>query len=632
MNDSLNSNGAVLVSCQRARFLSPRSISLFLALVTLAVFFSVRHHDFVNFDDPDYVTENPHIRDGITWTSLGWAFQTGFTGNWHPLTWVSHMLDYWLFGLRAGGHHLMSVGLHIANTLLLFAVLHRMTRALWRSAFVAALFAWHPLHVESVAWASERKDVLSAFFFLLTIWVYVRYVGARAQKVEGVLANPGAFWRSGHRTSRYYILALLLFALGLMSKPMLVTLPFVLVLLDFWPLRRFQLSATKHERSSLWLEKVPFLALSLCSSWVAFLAQKRGGAVDVSLSLGARVANALVSYVRYLGAIFWPENLCVFYPHPGRWPAGQAFASGVVLLTVSAAVLLLWRKRPYLSVGWLWFVGMLFPVIGLVQVGLQALADRYTYLPSIGLFIMVAWGLSEAVPRHPWRTKALAFAGISVLAALVIVTARQVGTWRNSETLFRHAIQVTPHNYLACDHLGIELAMQGKLSEAIGYFRDAIRFKPNEPSPYSNLGKALALQHKLAEAIQEDQEALRLKPDDPVVLNNLGVALAMSGRADEAIARFHDALRLDPAYASAHRNLGKALAQQHELDEAIPEYQEALRIQPNDVEGHCQLAGVLAERGRVKEAVSHYTEALRLSPGYAPAQRALRALDAAGMH
>src|SRR6266850_6413629 len=417
---------------------SPVIISLLLALTTLAVLWPVTQNDFVNYDDLDYVTANAHVQSGLNWKGVVWAFTTGHASNWHPLTWLSHMVDCQLFGQRAGAHHLMSLLFHAANTVLLFLVLRGLTGALWRSVLVAGLFALHPLHVESVAWVAERKDVLSAFFFLLTIGAYRRYaeqsgvcnlkskVGKTAtedkrrrpgikesqvkhpkSKAAGEEADarspvarddpaPFTIQHSRFRPWHFYALALILFALGLMSKPMLVTLPFVLLLLDYWPLGRLNNPRPKLKTAiRLLLEKVPFLALSLVSSFVTFQVQKHGGAVSVSLSVGQRIANALVSYVRYMGKLFWPENLSVLYPHPGKWPLPEVIACAASLAAITVAVVALARRKPYLPVGWLWFLGTLVPVIGLVQVGVQAMADRYSYLPLIGLFVMLAWGLND---------------------------------------------------------------------------------------------------------------------------------------------------------------------------------------------------------------------------------------------
>jgi tetratricopeptide (TPR) repeat protein len=626
----------------------PGVLCWLLALATLAVFLPVARQGFVNYDDSDYVSENPHVQSGLKWENIIWAFKTGHASNWHPVTWLSHMLDCQLFGQKAGPQHLISVGFHIANTLLLFVLLRRMTGALWRSALVAALFALHPLHVESVAWISERKDVLSAFFFLLTLWAYVRYVECRRQKAEG--SNTEHATRHTPHATAFYLLSLFLFALGLMSKPMLVTLPFVLLLLDCWPLQRFHIENQQSKIKNLLpllLEKLPFFALAALSSLITFIVQRKGGAVSTSLSLGVRIANALVSYIRYIGKLFWPKNLSVLYPYPGHWPAWQVIVSAVLLLAVSGAVILAARKRPWLAVGWLWFCGTLVPVIGLVQVGIQSMADRYTYVPSIGLFIMLAWGLDELVPVRPWRSSALAIGTASLLAACAFLTERQIRFWRDSEALFRHAVRVTRDNYLAYNNLGFYLSGQGrsaeamenyrlslkinpayedalnnlgyalagqkKYSEAIPLYEAALRIRPNHAEVHNNLGNALSETGKIDDAINHYLIVLRQKPDHADAHNNLGIALAMKGKLDEAIAHFHEAIRCKPSYASAHSNLGNALAVQHKLDEAIREYRESLRLKPDDAQAHNNLGNALAEQGKVEDAIGHYREALRLN-------------------
>ena len=631
----------------------PGFICLALAMTTLAVFMPVAWQGFVNYDDSDYVTENAHVQSGLKWENVVWAFKTGHASNWHPLTWLSHMLDCQLFGLKAGGPHLVSVGFHIANTLLLFLLLRRMTGALWRSALVAALFALHPLHVESVAWASERKDVLSAFFFMLTIWAYARYAEVQSPKPKAQSQGTRSTkheTRSTLHAARFYLLSLSFFALGLMSKPMLVTMPFVLLLIDYWPLRRP--GATNRESQPvagllLLLEKVPFFVLSVASSVITFLVQRKGGAVSTALTFGERIANALVSYVRYIGKTFWPKNLSILYPHPGHWPAWQVMVSAGLLLAVSAAVILMARRRPYLAVGWLWFCGTLIPVIGLIQVGIQSMADRYTYVPLIGLFIMLAWGTDELLPARHWRGSAFAIGAALLLAACGFLTERQIRFWRDSEALFGHAVKVTRDNYLAYNNLGFYLNNQGRTAEAmenyrlslkinpayedalnnLGYalagqkkyaeaiplYEAALRVRPRHAEVHNNLGNALSETGKIDEAIQHYLIALQEKPDHADAHNNLGIALAMKGRLDEAITHFHEAIRCKPNYASAHSNLGNALAVQHKLDEAIKEYQESLRLKPDDAQAHNNLGNALAEQGKVEAAIEHYGQALRLN-------------------
>jgi tetratricopeptide (TPR) repeat protein len=576
---------------------------------------------------------------------------------------MSHMLDIQLFGEKPGAQHLVNLGFHIADTLLLFLLLRRMTGAPWRSAMVAALFALHPLHVESVAWISERKDVLSAFFFLLTLGAFVRYAECGMQNAECRRQRLGA--KITHHASRitfhvsrftpvpasvWYIMALLCFSLGLMSKPMLVTLPFVLLLLDFWPLQRFRLSTIESQRSTLLrlaAEKAPFFLLAAASSVVTFIAQQKGGAVSTSLSLGARISNALVSYVRYIGKMLWPRDLSILYPHPGHWPVWEVAASVVLLLAISVVVIFLARRRPYLAMGWLWFCGTLVPVIGLVQVGIQSMADRYTYVPIIGLFIMLVWGIAELIPDRPWRTKVLAVGAVSLLAACALLTRRQVRFWRDSAALFGHAVLVTRDNYLAYNNLGFFMSGQGKTAEAmenyrmslkinpayedalnnmgyalagqkkyleaIPFYEAALRVRPNHAEVHNNLGNALSETGKIDEAIQHYLIALKQNPNHADAHNNLAIALAMKGKLDEAIPHFQAAIRCNPKYASAHSNLGNAFAVQHKLDEACREYREALRLKPEDAQAHNNLGNALAEQGKMGEAIENYREALRLN-------------------
>ena len=663
------------------RILHPGWICLLLALLTLAIYWPVRHYDFVNYDDADYVTANSHVLAGLRWETITWALTSGQASNWHPLTWLSHALDCQLFGPHAGPQHLVSLGFHLCNTLLVFLVVRRLTGAHWRSAVLAALFALHPLHVESVAWVSERKDVLSAFLFLLTLAAYGTYAARRS-------------WIA-------YGLALLFFMLGLMSKPMLVTLPFVLCLLDWWPLKRCgpappvegarsrrgvraipsrpQASDAPSSTAGLLprptrppppptfcglrrlvAEKLPFFLLSVASSVVTFVVQQRGGAVSTVLPLSARLANAAVAYARYIGKTFWPVNLSVLYPHPGYWPWWQVVVSGLALLAIFAVVWLTARWLPYLATGWLWFFGMLVPVIGLVQVGVQSMADRYMYLPLIGLLIPVIWGLTDLLASRPGGQRLLGAAALLALAGCAAATARQIQYWRESEALFRHAVAVTDKNYLAYNNLGYYLSNHGRSAEGMDFYRRSIEINPNYEDALNNLGYALAGQKRFAEAVPYYAAALRVRPNHPEVNNNLGnalselghpgeaiqhyqvtlaqnpehadannnlgIALAMKGQVDEAIAHFRTALRAKPSDAGTHSNLGNALAVQHHFDEAIREYQESLRLRPNDAQANNNLANVLLQQGHVDEAISHYLEALRLNPENPEAQANLGGL------
>jgi Flp pilus assembly protein TadD len=552
-----------------------------LAAATLFAYEQVRRNEFV-YDDVHYITNNPPVQAGITRESFVWAFTTSHQANWHPLTWLSHMLDCELFGLNPLGHHLPNVFLHIINSFLLFWVLKRMTGAVWRSAFVAAVFALHPLRVESVAWAAERKDVLSGFFWMVTMAAYARYV-----------ERP-------HITR--YLPVVLSFALGLMAKPMLVTLPFVLLLLDYWPLGRFRpgsrlenikppqtkIDAERRRTSAsrLVAEKVPLFVLVAMSSVVTFVVQRSGGAMSMmgggSLTLDVRVLNALVSYLAYIGKTIYPSGLAVFYPYPtGNLPLWKPIVSAVILAWVSLVVVFAARRRRYLVVGWLWYLGTLVPVIGLVQVGAQAMADRYTYLPLIGIVIMVTWGVSELVAKWNVRGKALGAAAAIVLVALLACTRTQVGYWRNSFTLYGRAIEVTDDNYAAYYNLARAEVKTGKVDEAVAHLKQAVRIVPENPDVHCNLGVALGLQNNLDEAIAHLREAVRIKPDFAKAHNNLGIALARRGDIDEAARHCTEALRIQPDFARAHYILSYIRASQGQLDEALEHCNEALRIQPD---------------------------------------------------
>jgi protein O-mannosyl-transferase len=577
----------------------PLLIALALIVVTIAVYAGASKNDFVSYDDPKYVTENSTVSAGLTARGVSWALTTGTDANWFPLTWLSHMLDVQLYGTNAGGHHLTNVALHVANTLLLFGVLYWTTGALWRSGFVAALFAVHPLHVESVAWVAERKDVLSTLFMMLTLWAYVWYV-----------RSP--------RASRY-ALVLLLFALGLMSKPMLVTLPCVLLLLDVWPLERVSFAANQRSTAlRLVREKIPLFALAIVSSVVTFLVQRRGGAV-VGLDafpLSLRVENALVSYVAYIGKMLWPSRLAAFYPYPEFLSAGLVAGALLVLIAVSVVVIRARRRHPYFPVGWLWYLGTLLPVIGLVQVGNQAMADRYTYVPMIGLLIIAAWGIPDLVARSRYRSIALSSAAVLVIAANAITARAQVSNWRNSTTLFSHALAVTRDNHIAENNLGRALAADGKIPEAVAHYTEALRIRPGYATAHTNLGAALMKQGKLDEAIAHFREGLRLKPDLAEAHMDLAAALASQGKADEAIGHYAEAVRLKPDFAEAQGNWGLVLAGQGKPDEAITHYEEALRLNPSFADVHNNLGFALASQGKFQDAIPHYMDAVRINPDF----------------
>ena len=542
----------------------PRLIGLLLALITLLVYLPVAHDGFVNYDDQDYVTENSVVQKGLTWTGIKWAFTTGHASNWHPLTWLSHMADCELFALNPGAHHLANVLFHTANVVLLFLLLLRLTGALWPGAFIAALFAWHPLHVESVAWISERKDVLSTFFALLTLLAYTRYAQRRSRVEPSPLrsAAPGSRGSRADTTAPAlgirlwtldYALTLFFFALGLMSKPMLVTLPFVMLLLDYWPLQR--LSTLNHQPSTclrLAWEKWPFFLLATVSCVVTFLVQsQRSGDAVASLELiplHYRFCNALVSCGLYLLKMVWPVGLAVFYPLPEHltWLLMAATAAAVVLIIISSYVWRAGRVRAYLPVGWLWFLGTLVPVIGLVQVGGAALADRYTYIPSIGVFIAVTFGICELADRFQFPPKAIATAAALILATCLILTENQLRYWHDSETLFAHALAVTKNNHVAHVNLGVALEEKGKLSEALAEYRAAEELAPELYHIHNNLGNLLDNLGHPQKALIEYRWAVLLNPSLPSLHNGAGAVLAELGRFDEAMRQFKEAARLDP--------------------------------------------------------------------------------------
>ncbi|MDB6125205.1 MAG: Tetratricopeptide 2 repeat protein [Pedosphaera sp.] len=529
---------------------------LLLAAVTLALYWPVTRADFINFDDNLYVTDNARIQSGITPASLAWAFTTGHASNWHPLTWISHMLDWQCYGASAGGHHLTNLLFHIANALLLFGFLQITTGAFWRGALVAALFAWHPVHVESVAWISERKDVLSTCCWLSTMLAYVWYV-----------RRPG--WLR-------YMLVLVLFMLGLLAKPMVVTLPIVLLLLDFWPLQRTSLEWKPNQNlpgfaqwKPLLLEKLPMLALAGIASLITVYVQSLGGAVaQLHLSITARVANALLAYVRYFGKIIWPENLAVFYPyHSWSWwqvAAAILLLSALLVLTVRQA-----KNHPYLFTGWLWYLITLLPVIGLIQVGEQALADRYAYIPSIGLFIMLAWGIPDILTRQSLHKFAWVTASSLALVGCIICTMTQLRYWQNSSTLFTHALAVTEKNTVARNYLAQASSKSAKLDETIRRYSEELRRHPDSDQLHNDLGLALATRRKYREATNHYAAALQLNPKNAMAHLNYGMTLATLGQLDEATSHYRAALDLKPDYSEAVDQLALALAQQGKSRETM---------------------------------------------------------------
>lgn len=578
----------------------PVLLGLALVLLTLIVYRPALSFGFVNFDDGLYVTSNEMVQKGLTWKGFLWAWQANVASNWHPLTMLSHMLDCELFDLNGRGHHLTSLLLHLANVWLLFEVLRRMTGAVGPSAFVAALFGIHPTHVESVAWIAERKDVLSGLFFLLTLGAYQRWVRIR--------------------TPRRYLAVFLLFACGLLSKPMLVTLPCVLLLLDVWPLGRLRPAETRSVRDllvglrPLLIEKIPLFALSAASSAVTVYAQQGSLATLNAVSTGRRVGNALVSYAVYLGKTFWPEKLAAFYPLPPAIPLWKTLAAGALLAAVTALVIWALRRAPYLAVGWFWFLGMMVPVIGLVQVGRQSMADRYTYLPSIGLFVMIAWGAAQLLAGGRVRRAALVGASLAAILALSVAAHAQVGTWKDSLTLFRHALTVTEDNYLAHLNVAVALSQQGDEEGALHHFREVLRIQPHLADAHAALGAAYRRWGRPAEALPPLRRAVQIKPDRSRFRHTLAITLGDLGRTDEAVVHLRKAVELSPRFADAHYGLGALLHGQGRTDEALHHYQAALEADPDLPGLYAPTATLLARRGNLTEAARFYEEAVRRQP------------------
>jgi len=612
-------------------------ICIGLVVMILAVYMQAGNHHFLNYDDNAYVTSNPHVANGITGKNIIWAFTSVYAWNWHPITWLSHMVDVEFYGMNPRGHHLTNVAIHSVSSLVLLLFLVRFTGSLWKSSFVAALFALHPLHVESVAWVAERKDVLSALCWFITLFLYSEYVA----KLKPTL----------------YILSLFSFVLGLMSKPMLVTLPVVLLLMDFWPLQRYRyevqepgLRQLSGRAIALIKEKIPFFVCSLLSAVVTIYAQNKAVAMEsfYAVPFGHNIENALIAYVKYIGKTIWPHDLAVLYPMPLSFPLWQVVCSLLVLLVLTAATIWAARRHPYLAVGWFWFLVTLFPVIGLIQFGMQSMADRYSYIPVTGLFIMVAWGVPDLTKGLKHRESILALLASAVIIASAALTWQQLGYWRDNISLFRHTLQVTTDNYLIMNNLGLALAEEGQLDAAIQEYQEAVRIEPNVADLRNNLGIALAEKGQLDAAIREYREALRISanytdahnnlglalagkgdldgaiweyrealrtsPNDMRAHNNLGLALAEKGQLDAAIREYREALRISPDFTAAHNDLGVALAGKGDLDGAIQEFQEVLRISPNDMKAHNNLGIVLASKGDLDAAIQEYQEALRISP------------------
>lgn len=589
-------------------------IAIALTLITAAIYLPTASYDFVNFDDSLYVTEQPMVQQGLTWEGFQWAFTNFDAANWHPLTWLSHMLDCSLFGMDPGGPHLMNGFLHAFNAALLFLVLNRMTKRIWLSAIVAGLFAWHPLRVESVAWIAERKDVLSVFFGLLAIGAYGRYAEHRVSRAGETKAAGAVAWR-------WYGLAMLGFAASLMSKATFVTLPFALLLLDLWPLNRIQLAAGAGWKSALpgvarlSLEKLPFFALTIAVSIVTLRAQGDFGAVVSldSLPLGVRTANALVACVGYLKNTFFPIELALFYPHPHHIPFAKIAGSAVLLILITAATARFLRSRPHLAVGWLWFLGTLAPVIGIVQVGRQAMADRYTYIPHIGLFIAVVWAAAELARRHK-QMVAGAYAAAAMLIICVGLSLRQSVYWKNSINLFERSLEVTENNSLAHNNLGAAYAVEGRFDDAIEQYQAALRIWPGYAKAHHNLGTEYSKQGLSDEAMEHLRESIRLDARHADAHYNLGIELSRRGQWDSAAQSFQEVLKLEPNNAKAHTDLGVTFAQRGETKEALRLFNRAVEIAPKDLKARQNLATALASTGDFANAVKTLETALATEP------------------
>jgi tetratricopeptide (TPR) repeat protein len=593
-------------------------ICLALAFVTFGIYWQVHGFGFVNYDDPDYVTENSMVRGGLSFNGIIWSFTHFYASNWHPLTWISHMLDCQLFGVNPGGPHVVNVLLHAANAILLFLLLHRLTGAQWRSAIVAGLFAWHPLHVESVAWISERKDVLSTFFGLLSLLAYARYVD------ESKVQSP--------KSKTAYSLALIFFAFSLMSKSMLVTLPCVMLLLDVWPLQRVENTGWRAfftpQFARLILEKAPWFGLSVAASSITFIAQKTGGAVmNVEhFPMAWRLFNAVESYVGYIQKTFWPTGLAVFYPMEYVRPIGPFVVHLVLLILMTVAALATLKRWPFLLVGWFWFLGTLVPVIGLVQVGSQSMADRYSYVPMIGLLIAIVWGTHTILSDSRPKILAGGIAAAMVLTVLITVAFVQIRYWKSSITLFSHALNVTTANTTALIDLGVGFFDLGRNEDAMKMYQVALQVDPTAADVHKNIGLVLAKTGKPDEALAQYREAVRLSPNSAALQNFLAVALSEDGKKDEALPHYNEAVRLEPANAQYQTDLAVTLVALGKRAEALPHYQQAAWLDPSNAHYQNNFATALARSGDENAAIQYYQAAIRDDPKFAEAYSNLGAL------
>jgi len=650
-------------------------IAVFLAVITIAVYGQVYRHDFIDFDDDLYLTDNQHVQKGLSWTGVKWAFSTNEAYNYHPLTWISHAFDCQIYGLDPAGHHLTNVFLHIANTVLLFVVFSGMTGKLWSSAFVAGLFALHPVHVESVAWAAERKDVLSTFFWMLTMWFYLRYT------------RRPCLGR--------YLPVFFALALGLLAKQMLVTLPLVLLLLDYWPLERFGIGHQERRQRNrkakttlpsnsfarCFLEKLPFLFLSALASVIVYLVQAKATVVKSTfeIPMSYRLSNALVAYAKYIVKMFCPVRLGVLYPHSeASLPLWQILASIAMLLCLSVLAIRYCRSRRYLIVGWLWYLGTLIPVIGLVQVGLQSMADRYTYIPFIGLFIIVAWLGGDLLGRYRFGNFVLATGSVIVLSVLTVLTWLQLGHWTDSITLYEHTVAVTDNNDIMHSNLGqlylqrekpdqavkhwtkalqirpdqvtirknlaVILARQGKIDQAIAHFREVLKYRPNDSDVSREIDRLLAQhkkttaaqlyskanilagENKFEEAINCYNKVIQLQPDHALAYNNLGNVLFLQGKHGPALDNYSKALKLKPDYAPIYNNIGSVLSSQSKYEAALANFSKALELDPGFARAYYNMAVVFTRQGKKDLAITAYRQTLQIDPDYPQARGELDAL------
>ena len=617
--NSIASNGAETIPPAQKRLGMILGALLFLGIA--ALFLPAIRDSFITYDDPTYVTRNPHVTSGLNWANFRWAWQSREASNWHPLTWISHQADAQLYGLQPWGHHLTNVLLHALSSWLLFVALRKMTGQIWSSWFVAVLFGLHPLHVESVAWIAERKDVLSTVFWMLVLWAY-------AQRASRLCAGLP-------RSAIFYALALFFFALGLASKPMLVTLPCVLLLLDFWPLRRWENAAVK-ARGKLLIEKIPFFVLSAGACAITLIAQHGGGTVASmeDFPWPVRAANAVITYGRYLGKCFWPTKLTIFYPFfPDLPPLSQIVLAGSLLVSITIAALMVIKTRPYLLIGWLWYLGTMVPVIGLVQVGGQSMADRYTYVPLIGVFIMLAGAVADATASWPRKSWTVGVPAGVLLAVLSVLTERQLSLWQNGVRLFRHAVAVTDNNWVAHANLYAELAKTSP-AEAQQELQETVRVLAAFAETYDQKGIALARDPAhLPEAIKAFQTSIRIMEDLPNPHYNLGLTLShLPDRRAEAIREFNFAVHLAPNFADAHYCLAALLAEDPKTKyAAVAEYEATLTLNPHHLQAHYNLGLLLAKiPGRSEDAVDEFTAALKIDPNFQPARLMIERMQATG--